>query len=223
MNAKEKLEVIISHAKADVNLCAAALSLIMDAPIEEQVNLAESFFKGFKTVPTKADFELSQIISKDEEKKLMLRYGPIVDAYLEELLEQSLPNKAFYSELWDYITTSEALPTTQARIIALFDCAIDKRIPYVHIDRAKALKMNQATFQECNNKIGDEKFQTLEYILNSKWEQKTEEASLVVKMLDDLEDFNLRTVFMTRIIAHFQVELNRLHLRDMFSMLSDDV
>ena len=223
MNAKEKLEVIISHAKADVNLCAAALSLIMDAPIEEQVNLAESFFKGFKTVPTKADFELSQIISKDEEKKLMLRYGPIVDAYLEELLEQSLPNKAFYSELWDYITTSEALPTTQARIIALFDCAIDKRIPYVHIDRAKALKMNQATFQECNNKIGNEKFQTLEYILNSKWEQKTEEASLVVKMLDDLEDFNLRTVFMTRIIAHFQVELHRLHLRDMFSMLSDDV
>lgn len=74
-NMDEKLHYIISHADADVNLCAIAFSMISEVCEYEQANLLETFLLEFKSTPTDGRMELPLIINKEEERELMRCYG----------------------------------------------------------------------------------------------------------------------------------------------------
>lgn len=224
-NANEKMNYLISHAKANINLVSVCFQLINSAPKEERPKLLETFFLGYKTIPTKGDLSIPETIGKDEELKLMHRYGKVVDAYLEELQEQGFETHEFYSQLWDYISSSPVLPNEKARIIAMFDCAIDKRLPYYRLDRSKTLSMENDEYKAIQEAIGNETFAKMKYILNINFTQKTERASLIVQMLDSFTDYKARCVFMTRIISHFEEEMMRTRLQGMpglLDLLSDE-
>jgi len=221
-NVSEKMNYLISHAKADVNLAAVCFQMIKNAPSDAQAGMLEEFFIGYKSMPTTGDLKLPMTISNEEERKYMLRYGKLVDTHMEELQKQNLPEKEFYSQLWKFICESPVLPNEKARIIALFDCAIDKRLPYFMLDRENALSMENEEYQEICKQLGETVFSKLEYVLNADFDQKTEQASLVVQMLDNIKDYNQRCVFVSRIISHYMHELLRMKLKMSIDSLVDD-
>lgn len=220
-NVNEKMNYLISHAKADVNLAAVCFQMIKNAPDAAQAGMLEEFFIGYKSMPTTGELKLPITISKEEERKYMLRYGNLVDTHMEDLQKQNLPEKEFYTQLWTFICESPILPNEKARIFALFNCAIDKRLPYFMIDRENVLSMDNEEYQEVCKQLGDNLFSKLEYILHADFEQKTEQASLVVQMLDNITDYNQRCVFVSRIISHYMRELLSLKLK-MFESLGDE-
>ena len=221
-NASEKMNYLISNAKANVNLAAVCFQLIKSAPVDEHPKLLEEFFVGYKSTPTTGELKLPRTISDEEERKYMMRYGKLVDTHMEELQKQNLSEKDFYTQLWAFICESPVLPNEKARIIALFDCAIDKRLPYFKLDRDRVLSMENEEYQEICKQIGDDTFAKLEFILNGDFDQKTEQASLVVQMMDNMPDYTQRCVFLTRIIAHYKRELLRMHLKMSVDALADD-
>lgn len=221
-NTSEKMNYLISNAKANVQLAAACFHLIKSSPADEQPKLLEGFFVGYKSTPTTGEFELPRTISDEEERKYMMRYGKLVDTHMEELQKQNLPEKDFYTQLWTFISESSVLPNEKARIIALFDCAIDKRLPYFKLDRDRALSMENEEYQKVCKEIGDDTFAKLEFILNGDFDQKTEQASLVVQMMDKMQDYTKRCVFLTRIISHYKHEMLRMHLKMSMDALTDD-
>lgn len=89
-----------------------------------------------------------------------------MDEYLDGLLKRNLCRNDFYRELWSCIAQNEIFDTHKAKVIALFDCAIDKRLPYYYIDQADALKMSQETYVKYMDSIGEAKFGKMKYILN---------------------------------------------------------
>ena len=104
----------------------------------------------------------------------------------------------------------------------MFDCAIDKRLPYFKLDRDRVLSMENEEYQDVCKQIGDDTFAKLEFILNGDFDQKTEQASLVVQMMDKMPDYTQRCVFLTRIIAYYKHELLRMHLKMSVDALADD-
>lgn len=81
-NANEKMNFLISNAKANVNLAAVCFQLIKSAPVDERPKLLEDFFVGYKSTPTTGELKLPITISDEEERKYMIRYGA---NYLEKM------------------------------------------------------------------------------------------------------------------------------------------
>lgn len=77
-NANEKMNFLISNAKANVNLAAVCFQLIKSAPVDERPKLLEDFFVGYKSTPTTGELKLPITISDEEERKYMIRYGTII-------------------------------------------------------------------------------------------------------------------------------------------------
>lgn len=217
MNNSEKLNYLISHAMADINLCAYAFFVISEADSNEKAKLLEEFIIGFQQTPSDCELKLQTFMDKDELQRFRHRYGKMVDSYLEELIELSLPKPEFYTKLWNYIQNSSELTTQKLRVFALFNIVIDKRVPYFMIDRKSMLSMDNDQFTALNNQVGDEAFGELEYILKSKFNQKTEQASLVVKMLEALPEFKLKTVFIVRLIAFYERKIAKMCFSELFN------
>jgi len=185
-SASEKMNYIIAHAKANVNLAAVCFQFMKSASPGERPQLMEEFFVGYKSTPTDGELLIPQTISDDEEHKYMLHYGSVVDAYMMELQDQHPSEKDFYTDLWNYISESPILPNDKARVVALFNCAIDKRLPYFKLDYEQVLSMENEEYKAVADQIGESTFSKMEYILNAEFEQKTEQASLIVQMMDGI-------------------------------------
>ena len=160
----------------------------------------------------------------DKKKDLMLKkYGRQVDKRMMALQNMELPEKDFYDKLWRYLSTTPFLPTFEARVIGLYNCVIDKRLPYYAINRSASLSMDQEEFEAHLTSIGEKKLGRMEYILNADFDQKTEQSSLIVAMMDSLRTFEERTVFLARVIAHFKAELHTRGIACILQAVRDDL
>lgn len=216
---EEKIKELCSSASADINLCRVAYTVIDNAPEEEKPKLLEAFIIGYRNTPTNHSLDLPRFMD-DKKKDLMLKkYGRQVDKRMMALQDMELPEKDFYERLWRYLSTTPFLPTFEARVVGLYNCVIDKRLPYYAINRGAALSMDQEDFESLIASIGEKNLGRMEFILNTDFDQKTEQASLIVAMMDSLKTFEERTVFLARVIAHFKAELHRMKLRDFARML----
>ena len=82
----EKINFLVSHAKADVNLCVAAFQIIKRASVEDRADLLEIFIRGFRNRSTDGTLEIPEVMSSETEHTYLRRYQRIVDGHLEELL-----------------------------------------------------------------------------------------------------------------------------------------
>lgn len=211
---EEKIKELCSTASADVHLCRVAYTVIDNAPEEEKASLLEAFIIGYKSTPTDHSLVLPRFMDIMECERIRHKYGRQVDKRMMALQNMELSEKEFYDKLWRYISTTQFLPNFEARVVALFNCAIDKRLPYFTIDRSSALTMEQEEYETLLASIGEKNLGRMEYILQADFHQKSEQASLIVKMMDSLESFEERTVFLARLISHFHTE----RLKDLMAM-----
>lgn len=209
---REKLQFIVSHAKADANLCAVAYQIIKGSKTEDRASILEEFVTGFRATPTDGSMKLPTVITKMEECELMERYGSYVDQKIEELIEDNLEEHEFYDKLAEFIVSDDMLRDGAAGAIAIFDCVIDKRFPYHRVDVSKALTMDQERYLEIIKIIGDNELDQIDSTLNYDFEQKTERASVVLSLIEARENYEERVVMMSRVLTHFEREMMKMHM-----------
>lgn len=223
---REKLQFIVSHAKADANLCAVAYQIIKGSVPEERAAILEEFVTGFRGTPTDGFMKLPTVITKTEERRLMERYGSYVDQKIKELIEKNLEENEFYEKLAEFITSDNMLQDGVAGSIAIFDCVIDKRFPYHRVDVSKALTMSQERYLEIIKTIGDNKLDQIDSALNYDFDQKTERASVVLSLIETRNSYEERVVMMSRVLAHFEREIMKIQMKglkgDLFRSLLED-
>lgn len=223
---REKLQFIISHAKADVNLCAVAYQVIKGSSPEERATILEEFVTGFRGTPTDGSMKLPTVITKTEERSLMERYGSYVDQKIEELIEDNLEEHEFYEKLAEFIVSDSMLQNGTTGAIAIFDCVIDKRFPYHRVDVSMALTMDQERYLEIIKTIGDDKLAQIDSALNYDFNQKTESASVVLSLIEARENYEERVVMMSRVLAHFEREIMKMQMKglkgDLLRSLMED-
>ena len=213
--SKEELkEIIRTNYKMIENKLSISNSIITELEDKDMkidpVELFKTFLLEFRNTQTDEQMELPITIDEEEKQMLKSRYGRMINAYIEILIERNLPESFFYSELWRYITDSNVFYDIKGSIIALYMCVLDKRLPYYELDKSKAVKMDQETYMMYLNIIGDDVLAKMEYILNGDWTQKTEQASMVLDLLEKYDDTTTKTVFLSRIISHYTSELHKM-------------
>ena len=155
-NNLEKIQFLCEHARSDANLCAAAYQLISKAPHEEQAVLLERFIRCYHQNKNENTIVIPQLFDEKLKTIYMHRYQTIVDGHLEELLNLGMSKKDFYEELVNYILTDRNLLDDAARAIAIYDCCIDRRLPYAQVDLNAGMKLENKEFAECVKMLGEE-------------------------------------------------------------------
>lgn len=218
---EEKIKELCSSAPTDINMCRVAYAIIDNAPDDEKTTLLELFVTEFQNSPSSHSMTLPCFMDERLKRAMLQRYGQIIDAQITELQKMNLPGEEFYSNLWQYISTDLSLPTFESRVIALYNCAISEQLPYYTINRNETLSMEQKEFETVVSAIGSKNFGRLKAILNADFEQKTEQCSLIVSIMDSLKSFEERTVFLARLISHFRIEIHRMRLQNFAAGLLD--
>ena len=139
----EKMEFMVSHAKANINLCAVVYRMLCGVDSEEQAELLARFIKGYRETATDGSVDVPIVISDEQERYLTRKYQGMVDGHLEELFNTRpiLSKQEFYEKLTDYIMNNQSLRDNGAREFAIYDCCIDRRLPYAPIDLESGLRM----------------------------------------------------------------------------------
>ena len=218
----EKIRFLVSHAKADINLCVAAYQILQKAEEKERPALMEAFIRGYKTTQTDESFEIPSVINDETERAYMRRYQRIVDGHLEEFLNAGYSKDDFYAALTEYIMTDKNLLDDGARAIAIFDCCIDKRLPYACVDLTSGVQMSDEEFKLYLGSL-EEKIDKINYIINANLEQKTERAALLLREIDCCKDFKEKTVLLAAVLNRYEADaLRKALLQIQLASLSDD-
>lgn len=174
--------------------------------IYNQIMLADSdriecfiyFLENSENVESSDEKHIERVFSEEEKYQYANDYGKIIDGTLEALLKKNYVKEKFYSELWKFIEENPLLDTEKIKAFTLFYIWIDARIPYYELD--EGIKMSNDEYANIRqNMIEDIK--KARFIIYSPSKQKTETASRLVKMLDDIKDDKGKAVFMAQIMT----------------------
>ena len=105
------------------------------------------------------------------------------------------------------------LDTKKLKAFALFYIWVDIRLPYYVLD--DGIKMSDDDYQDICQKLSED-IKKARFILHVPTEQKTDRASIIVKLPEELQDDKEKAVLMAHILKlsdHSDMILNRLAIR----------
>lgn len=157
------------------------------------------------------------VISREEISALENNFDEIIEAKLKTLLRRQYDEKTFYEKLWHFIWKSDALTDIdqgildsnevatcedKVRAYALYEILRDKRVPYYQLD--DGLSMSNEDYRFKCEELSEIR-RKIRFILSADiFDQKTEKASQIVKLLDSLDDYKDKTVAMVFVIGELQ-------------------
>lgn len=196
-----QIDVILSRGKGSLaNLCVAYHEVIDKAETPDRVRLFRYLSENFDPAESSEQLEIDTIISTNEEKVLEGRYEAIVKEMLGSVVQQNLPEDAFYEELWIAIN-SPFFRDPKAKAIALKAVLEDKRIPYYAIPD-DATKMTNDEFKRIRKSLYKQQAK-IRFLLSYKFSQKTEQADLILRELDSVTG-NEKLVLMALLLKEAQ-------------------
>lgn len=150
----------------------------------------------------KAD-SLEEVDEEDDPTELDLmqfeyRCGTLVEGILDNLICERPGEDDFYCALWTAIQESQYFEQKKEKAYALYEVWTDGRIPYYKIE--EGIRMNDEEFREIGIRNID-KISKIIFILNSKFAQKTERSSQIIRVLDSLESEKDKAVILAQIMA----------------------
>lgn len=224
MDNEKVLELLKTYSCRVINLCYEIVNNIKDDDFQEQVKIISYFSETFGTIKSDKSLILDEIISKQEQDELKDEYGKYVDGILEASLKKAY-NKSysleeFYTLLWGHFVKTEMLETTKEMSFALYYVVIDKKIPYFEIK--KGLLMSNEIYDKLITKNKDV-IAKIKFVLANSFKQKTEEASIILDEIIELESYEEQVVVLSSMIASMRKETQRIYdsIREMVSELQD--
>ena len=192
----KKIVYIMERAERNANLCVICYKLISDAPEDERGNLLKLFFENYDIEPNEKTLDLPAAISEDDEHETIIHLlGPVIQE-VDDLLERKLPENEFYEQLWTYISESEDFHNDTERICSLVAINMSANIPYFPINEDDMVSMEQDEYAESMETLKTQ-MKRMERLIKRDYEQKTQQASLLLRELEQIPDFRLRTVYLS--------------------------
>lgn len=198
-------------SKTDINFALQILELILKQDKQIQSKLFQFVCEIWGTIRSSKEVEVPEKISAATYEKLKSLYGNMVNAvllsYIRKGISENWDREQFYVHLWNYILTNAMWSTVEEKAFALYYIAIDVRSPYYNV--GLGLKMSEDDY----SKIQDEIFEAVRefrFIISLEIPERTEEASLVLRLLERLETEEQKVVLISRILAYYNDKIERI-------------
>lgn len=126
----------------------------------------------------------------------------LIRELISSAAKKNLPENEFYELIWKSISDMPILNSADEKGCALFCVCNSPLIPYFQLN--DGLKMENSEFREITQKIGTE-LHKMQYILAQSYDQRTEEASLLLGILESLSNKKDKTVFIAQLIISLKL------------------
>ena len=178
-------------------------------------DLVKFVFETFEQIESSEEDLVDKIFTEEEIDDYENIYGKNIDGMLEALLKKGFSHEEFYQKLWKGIQENPILQGEKEKAFAFFYVWIDVKMPYFELEPGLAMSNNE--YINIKKEIAEE-IKRVRFVLNVPTKQRTEQASRLVKMLEQLQDERQKAVLMAQIL-----NLHR-HLcnNDLFFKLSED-
>lgn len=203
-------EFLQSVTGEEINICYYLVNRIKELPFDEQVQIVSLFCELYGTIDSKKTFCVDNAISEQKYNELKKQYGQYVNDLLKALLCKAYScewdENNFYSSLWKSLTGGGMLDTIEELAFGLYYVVIDRRIPY------NKLKLGTKMDQDVYKAIIEENQETIKkihYILSFPFEQKTEEASLILDEIEKYDEKDKRIVLLSVALNHIRKDRDR--------------
>lgn len=196
-------------SQVDVNFAMQILELILAQEKAIQSKLLQYVCELWATVKSSKEIDVPEKISKVNYEKMKSLYGEAVDsaliAYTRKGLMEGWNREEFYDYLWEFISTNIMWSSMEEKAFALYYIAIDARTPYYNV--GIGLKMSDDDYSEIQDEIF-EAIREFRFIIALDFPQRTEEASLILNILNHLSTEEQKIVLLSRIIGYYKDRIN---------------
>ncbi len=196
-NVQQNIINILKSASGDKEDIAYRIYTEITCLEEEGSEALEFFLENSEQIESTEEKRVEKIFSEEEKYQYAKTYGKIIDGTLEILLKKGLNKKQFYVELWKFIYENPILEGDKLKAFALFYIWIDVRVPYYEME--SGMKMGNDEYAEICKELF-EKIRKARFILNIPTEQKTERASRLINLLNEVKSQREQVVLMTQIL-----------------------
>lgn len=198
-------------SKRDVNFAYHLVELILKQDEDLQHTLFQYVCENWGVLESSEEVEPEEVISESKYEKYKLLYGEMVDgtllSYIRLGLFENWERSEFYKQLWKNIHNNSLWNEIEKKAFVIYYIAIDTRTPYFNI--GSGLKMSNDDFLHLQDKLS-EKIQKFHFVNDLKYEQKTEKASLICNLLEELETLEEKAVLMSYIIKYYEDRTERI-------------
>ena len=198
-------------SKTDINFALQILELLLNQEKQIQSDLFQFVCEIWGTVKSSEEIEVPEKISVATYEKLKSLYGDVVNqvllSYIRKGIAENWNREQFYEYLWNYISTNVMWSTNEEKAFALYYIAIDVRSPYYNV--GVGLKMSEDDYSKIQDEIFDA-YREFRFIIALDIHERTEEASMVLRLLDHMETDEQKIVLMSRILAYYKNEIQRI-------------
>lgn len=197
----EKIMELVNNFDGEIyDLC---YELLNDG---ESVAIFECVCKNFSMRTKERSIVIESHFSDTEIEEFESIYGDIVNGLLNMTVKKCnfglIDPNDFYKSLWS--SFCDNFSTQKELAFAFYYTLIDRIIPYQYL--GKPISMSNAQFKEIIEK-NKESIEKIKYIAKSQYSQRTEDASLLLNCLNEIDDFESKTV----VLAQAILLLNRAH------------
>lgn len=166
----------------------------------ETAEIFEYVCKNFLGLPEKAEISVDQYFTETEIEQYTSAYGDTVNGLLNSCIKKCnlglLEPQNFYASLWNTFCTN--FSTTKERAFALYYTVIGAAVPYQFL--GKPISMSNERFREILKK-NEVSIKKILYIKQSRYIQRTEEASLLLNCIEEIEDYESKVVVLAQGIS----------------------
>jgi hypothetical protein len=141
---------------------------------------------------------LEERYSSEKIEKLTESMMRLVDGIISNLISEHFDEAEFYQRLWKAtFCNDELFATADKKIFVLYVLAQDGRIPYYKLE--PGLKMSDESFKEVVQQ-NEELLNKVNFALNCQYGQRTELGSILLRLMNSVEDEQARAVVLANIL-----------------------
>ena len=144
------------------------------------------------------DNEENNGITMEDIKYYLPRYRNLTNALIDHVIRNGYSEKEYYEKFWKDLSFLMESANEVEKGICLYAFLLDKRTPYYSIQ--PGIRMTNEKYKAEIDKIISE-IVKMRFVLNQNNRQKTETASQLLRIMDQLDSYESRVVFLSQLIG----------------------
>lgn len=195
MNLKSQITNLLQTISGEkFNICGEVYEILKTADENQSGELLQFFLETSEEIKSSEEREARHFLTEGEVLDYTKLYGKIVDGLLENLLLQKPCKSVFYKTLWGKLTLDGLFENDKLQIFALYYIWIDVRIPYFELPETICFK--EEDYRQIIERLKS-KIQEARFILSSDFEQWAQVSYLLLKLMDEIDSEEEKTVFLS--------------------------
>lgn len=191
------LNIVQENTVDSWSVCSAVWSYILEKEEIERERYFHCFLSDIDLYDI--DFDIDPERTLKDKKETYKGIDNLEKHIVGTLVRSNLPEEDFYRGIWEKINDPILFSTESTQIAFLLSLWNDSRIPYFQLE--KGCSMDNEEYRAISKTISP-KIKKARFILCTSIEQKTQRASLLMKVADSIVDERERTVFWAKVLSY---------------------